>query len=242
MLIVKNTVVVTGAAGGIGAAAVRQFLDAGYEVVGLDRNVSVRTLFDFPSYRGLVVDVTDAGALQDLSLGIGPVSHLVVVAGGALAEEVAADFVEPGVWQASIDANLSSAYNTVYAFREELMAAAGDRSVTLTSSINAIQGFGLIPYSAAKAGLTGMMHGMLRPLGALGIRVNCVLPGTTPTPRTIEEWRGVPDHFDRMAAQVPLGKLGTVDDVATVIRCVALEMSHVHGSEIVVDGGQSKSR
>jgi L-rhamnose 1-dehydrogenase len=194
--------------------------------------------------QSIEVDVTDSSALAEIAASLGPISHLVTVAGGALdAETTTTDGLVPtSCWEDSIRVNLTSAYGTLYAFAPNLQAAHGDRSVTFISSINAIQGYGLVAYSAAKAGLSGMMNALVVPLGRDGIRVNCVLPGTTPTPRTRQEWSHVPDHFTKMAAGVPIGRLGAPEDIADAVHAIALTLTHVHGVELVVDGGQSRSR
>jgi 3-oxoacyl-[acyl-carrier protein] reductase len=93
-------------------------------------------------------------------------------------------------------------------------------------------------YSAAKAGLVGMMHGLVRPLGAEGIRVNTIAPGTIRTPRTERIWAHVPGHFERLADSTALGRLGEPRDVARAYRALALELTHVSGEVLVVDGGQ----
>lgn len=235
-------VVVTGAAGGIGRAVVGSFLAVGCPVVGLDVDVHVEEVSDAPRYRGLRVDVTCPQALAAAAAEVGAVQHLVTVAGGACAEEIDGWLVDPEVWSRSLAVNLSSAYFCVHAFTPGLLRAGLDRSVTFTSSINAVQGFGLTAYSAAKAGLGGLLHALLSPLGSAGVRVNSVLPGTVVTPRALAEWSGSPGHFERMVAGVPLGRLAEPADVARVVQALALSLTHVHGAEVVVDGGQSKFR
>ena len=238
-----TTVVVTGAAGGIGSVVVDSLLAAGCRVVGLDLNVAVTAGREEDLYKGYVVDVTDAAGMRELARQLGPVEHLVGIAGGALDEEIAADgLVDPAVWESSLKLNLSGAYLFLHSFYPNLLAAHGNRSVTLVSSVNATKGFGLVAYSAAKAGMSGLMCSLLTPLGREGIRINLVSPGTTPTPRSLHEWAGNPEHFERMRAQIPLGRLGTPADVAAAVKAVALELTHVHGAELFVDGGQSKSR
>ncbi len=94
-------------------------------------------------------------------------------------------------------------------------------------------------YSAAKAGLTGLMHGLVVPLGRDGIRVNVVAPGTIRTPRTERIWGHVDGHFERLEAGTALGRLGTPEDVARAYLAVIALLTHVTGTVLVVDGGQS---
>jgi NAD(P)-dependent dehydrogenase (short-subunit alcohol dehydrogenase family) len=74
------------------------------------------------------------------------------------------------------------------------------------------------------------------------VRVNVVAPGTIPTPSTRKEWAHVPDHFDRMAASVPIGRLGEPEDVAAAFLSLARDLRHVSGQTLIVDGGQSRGR
>jgi len=239
-------VLVTGAAGAIGSATVRQLLGRGYRVIGLDRRDEVVGLVEDEAYSGVCGEAADVGVLEGLVSGL---DRLVCVAGGALPQEVGDPrrMADAATWEATLRDNLTGPYLAVLACRDLLEASSGDASVTFVSSINATDGFGLAAYSAAKAGLLGLVAGLLGlvagllgPMGSSGVRVNAVVPGTVPTSRTLREWSGHPGHFERMAGGVPLGRLGSPDDVAAAITALALDLHHVHGTDLVVDGGQSR--
>lgn len=243
----RELVIVTGAAGGIGSATCRAFLAGGYPVVGLD--VAPRVI-EPPApgeYTGFVADARDLGAVTAVLGGLSTrVSHLVTCAGIALLAETTNDagFGLPDVttFRESVDLNLTSHYVALSAVWPQLRDGSGNRSVGFASSINAMQGFGMPAYSAAKAGLIGLVRALVVPLGACGVRVNAVAPGTVPTPGTRAEWAHVPEHFDDMAALVPLRKLGHPDDVAAAFLALARDLTHVSGQTLVVDGGQSLHR
>jgi NAD(P)-dependent dehydrogenase (short-subunit alcohol dehydrogenase family) len=110
------------------------------------------------------------------------------------------------------------------------------------SSVNAFQGWGEPAYSAAKAGLIGLVHALTVPYGTRGIRINAVAPGTIDTPNTRAEDARDPDHFEVMQLGVPLGRLGQPDDVAAVLLALARDMQHVTGQVLTVDGGQTIQR
>lgn len=239
------TVLVTGAAGAIGSATVAWFLERGCTVVGLDR---VEAAVDDDGYRHRLVDLADAdavkGAVDDALAGLPPLRHVLAIAGGALPGEPQSAgepwSVTPDTFRASLDANLVTQHVTVWASAPHLLAADGaDRSVVLTSSFNGFTAQGMPAYSAAKAGLVGLMNGLVGPFGQRGVRVNVVAPGTVVTPRTVALWSGVPGHFERLEATSPLGRLAEPADVADSIGALALVMRHVTGQLVVVDGGQS---
>ena len=239
---------VTGANGAIGRATVRAFLEAGFGVVGLDREPAVVEVVGAVGYRGVAVDLRDEDAL-DGALAVvpevGPLAHVVGIAGGALPGEPETEddpvTIEPRLFRDSIEANLTTQFLALRASLPLLRETEGDRSLVLTSSWNALTGCGLPAYSAAKAGLVGMMHALVRPLGREGIRINVVAPGTVRTPRTERLWRGAPGHFERLTATSALGRLGTPEDVARAVMVLARDLTHVTGHVLVVDGGQLHS-
>ena len=242
----QGTILVSGASGAIGNATVRWFLNRGWAVLGVDRAPSTMTE---PGYRHLVADLEDAAALshalREALEAAPPLRHVVAIAGGALpGEPQTADepwTVSTELFRASIEANLTTQFVTVQASLPALLASSDDRSIVLTSSFNAFTAQGMPAYSAAKAGLSGMMNGFVGPLGRRGVRVNVVAPGTVVTPRTERLWSHDQDDFERLAAISAMGRLARPDDVADSIGALASSMHHVTGQVLFVDGGQSLS-
>lgn len=238
-------VVVTGAAGSIGSATVRALLDADCEVLGIDRDPSVSDVGG-AGYQSVVVDVADDGAERTIgeALADRPLHHLIGVAGGALPGEPESQhdpmLLEPDLFRRSLEANLTSQFLVLRSALPALRRGiAADRSVTVTSSFNALSAQGMPGYSAAKGGLIGMMYALVDPLGRDGIRINVVAPGTIRTPRTEKLWSLTQGHFERLEKGTALARLGEPDDVARTMVALALSLSHVTGQVIVVDGGQS---
>lgn len=240
----NETVVVTGDAGAIGSATTDLFLETGRTVLGLDLVERTPTASD--RYHTVVTDLVDEAAVEEalkVLEELPPLRHVVAIAGGALPEEPRTKdepwSMDTDLFRASLERNLISQFITLKAAQIWLQESqAGDRSITLTSSFNALSAQGMPAYSAAKAGLIGMMHGLVGPLGANGIRVNVVAPGTIRTPRTERIWGHEPGHFERLTATTALGRLGEPQDVARAYRALALELTHVTGEVLVVDGGQ----
>ncbi|HET6173110.1 MAG TPA: SDR family oxidoreductase [Gaiellales bacterium] len=236
-------VLVTGAAGGLGSALVDVLVGRGDRVVAIDRAPSER--HDVVAY---ALDLADERAVEDaLSDAVRrgfELRHVVAIAGGALPEEkTGADLADLplDVFRASLELNLVTAWITLRAALGHLRRAGGDRSITLTTSTDALASYGLPAYAAAKAGLIGLVHSLAGPLAADGIRINAVAPGDVPTPRNVREWAHVPDWYDRLREGAPLGRLGTPEDVAAAYLAL-IDMRHVTGQVIVVDGGQTISR
>jgi len=247
----KGAVLISGAAGGIGAATVDRFLASGYEVAGIDISPSVETIRT-GRYRGRVADVTQpeqlAVALNEL-VGDLELRHVVGLAGAVVPEERAIlrqrdPRAAANAFESSLSLNLSSQFSLIHASLPRLESADGDRSIVLCSSVNALRGYGAPAYSAAKAGLIGMMHALATPLGHLGIRVNVVAPGTTRTPVFEEEVSRAGDRgvADKQAQETPLGRIAEPDDVAAVIESLADQLTHVTDEVVRVDGGHLLAR
>lgn len=240
----ERTIVITGAAGAIGTATVLRFLERKFTVLGIDLRESGNL---GAQHHHVIADLSDADATRSTIDGalryLPQVKHSIGIAGGALPDEPATQndigSVEPALFRASIDANLTTQFVFLRVVLRHLrQPLEEDRSITLTSSFNALSAQGMPAYSAAKAGIIGLMYGSLMPLGRLGVRINVVAPGTVRTPRTERLWAAVPDHFAELQAGAPLGRLAQPDDVARTFAALALEMPHVTGQVLVVDGGQ----
>jgi NAD(P)-dependent dehydrogenase (short-subunit alcohol dehydrogenase family) len=242
-----GTVLVTGSAGAIGRATIARFLDLGLTVLGIDRTAQPDERAG-ARYRHITVDLEDAEAteaqIQAAMVKLPQLTHVVGIAGGALPFEPPSqddpESIMPEQFRASLEANLTTQFTVVRASLKFLADAADeDRSITLTSSFNALSAQGMPAYSAAKAGIIGLMHGLVRPLGSRKIRINVVAPGTVRTPRTERLWSGVPGHFERLEDGSALGRLAQASDVADAFVSLAIHLRHVSGHVLVVDGGQS---
>ena len=234
------TVLVTGAAGGIGTATVQAFLGAGFDVVGLDR----RPAESQPGYTHVLVDLLDDAAVHGAVAEVGAIRHVVCIAGGALVPEKTTDdpaALELEVWRASLEQNLTAQFITLQASLPGLRQIDGDRSITFVSSTDALLSCGLPAYAAAKAGLIGLVHALTGPLGAEGIRINAVAPGDIPTERNVAEWGHIDGWYSRMREATALDRLVTTDEVAGAFLAVATQLTSLTGQTIVVDGGLTVS-
>ena len=136
----------------------------------------------------------------------------------------------------SIDLNLKSHLFIVQRALELLKRTpGGDRSITVVSSINAVRSHGLPAYSAAKAGIIGLVNATAKELGDLGIRINAVLPGTVPTLRTLKQ----PKDFEALRRSTLLGRLAQPHEIGQVIACLAIDCTCISAQAILADCGQS---
>jgi 3-oxoacyl-[acyl-carrier protein] reductase len=157
----------------------------------------------------------------------------VVVNNAGVISFVPADKLPPAEWQRMIDNNLTAAF---LVSQRALPLLDEGASVINIGSAAAFLGMPLrAHYTAAKAGLVGLTRSMVKELGPRGIRVNVVSPGPVETDDDEEKYEALRTHY---APNVPLRRLGAVEDVAGVVLFLASDLSrYVTGANIPVDGG-----
>lgn len=240
---------VTGASGSIGRATVRGLAARRGLVVTLDR----RPLQEPEAglvLRHLPVDLTDDAATAAAFALLPPerdLRHVIGIAGGGDSAELAqadAATEELVIFARVVTNNLHTAFVTIRHAVPMLRAASGDRSITLVGSINAFGGYGAPGYSAAKAGLIGLVNALAPPLGADGIRINCLVLGTVDTEnlRLLAAERPEPLDLSALAARAPLRRVLDPDEVARALVATAHDLTGMTGASVVLDNGQTHIR
>lgn len=234
----QGTVLVVGGAGAIGTAVVRAYRGRGVDVIVIDEtSLPAATAANGVDYiRADVTDDDDVSAARAHVASLDRrVRHVVSLAGGAMDTEFGA-FADTSVAtiRASLELNLTSHVLLTRAF-VPLLDLGGDCSLTLVSSINALRDYGLPAYSAAKAGLIGFARAMATELGAQGIRINVVVPGTVVTGSTSTQ----PKDFEGLRRGSALGRLAVPDDIAAAVLAVSHDLRAMTGQLLVVDCGQT---
>lgn len=255
----KSTIV-TGAGSGIGEAAARLFAAEGARVTCADINgdaVAAVAADIGDAAQAMAVDVGDPDACEamvqqtvDAYGGVDAVYANAGVAGSGRAGDLDID-----EWNRVIRINLTGVWLSVkYALPH--MIAAGGGSLVLQASVGGVIGVpGIASYAAAKAGVIGLTKQMAVDYGPDNIRVNAVCPGTVPTPlvRATYENRGgfsatanapadatIDELIDAAKVRHPIGRLGTVEDIAQLaLHLASDESAWTTGTSIAIDGGMS---
>lgn len=237
-----QTLVITGAAGGIGSETVRVFAAGGANVVLAD--ISLERLEDTARRLGLQEDkyllVEYDASSRDSAESLvsqavekfGSIDHLVPCAG--IYRDRLVEDMTPEEWNETLRINLDGVYWVTRAAIPHLSPGA---SIVNVSSVSAYRGSALhAHYSAAKAGVLGLARSLVLELGARKIRVNSVSPGIIDTPMTqgLLKRRG-----EELIAMTPLGRNGKPEETASVIAFLSSSAaSFVNGENIHINGGQ----
>jgi 3-oxoacyl-[acyl-carrier protein] reductase len=237
---------VTGASRGIGQAIALHLAQAGALVIGTSTSEGgaaavtqalVQSAHIAQSGRGMVLNVTDVGACDQI------IDHIVkefgsldiLVNNAGITQDQLAMRMKDDDWDQVIQTNLSAVFRLSRAVLRPMMRAKGGRIIHVTSIVGHMGNPGQANYAAAKAGVAGMSRSLAREIGSRNITVNCVAPGfiDTDMTRALSE-----EQQNALKGNIPLGRLGTADDVANAVVFLASEQAgYVTGTTLHVNGG-----
>lgn len=236
---------VTGGTRGMGAAIAQRLLDAGAKVVVTGRTRGEATPAGATFVAG---DVSTASGVKEVAAtaleALGGLDILVNNAGGAVPFADGTASIPDEEWQAAFDLNLLAAVRLTNAVLPALQESKVASVVNISSNASKMAFGPFAHYCAAKAALDMYSRALALDLGPKGIRVNVVSPGPVNTPggtearKAFSDATGAPaDAFDQA---VPLGRLGSPDDVAEIVALVASDRGKwMTGANILVDGGMT---
>ena len=235
---------VTGAGGGMGLAIARGLLDEGCAVTGFDLKARPES-FDAPAGQALFVqgDLTDdpkvGRAVDETFARHGRLDYLVNTAGVLLfGEDKSAAEIDLALWDRVMSVNLKS---VVHACRHAIprLRETGGGAMVHIATIQCLRGDAAPQdaYQASKAGVAALSKSLAVQLAGSGIRSNVIHPGPTLSPMQ-QRWYDDPEAAADVAGQVPLGRLGTPQDIAHAsLFLLSDEASYITGTELIVDGG-----
>jgi NAD(P)-dependent dehydrogenase (short-subunit alcohol dehydrogenase family) len=231
--------VVTGAAGGIGAATVEVFQREGATVVGVD------LLDGAPGDLALSVDVTEEFAVQQMYAQVaeryGRIDILFNNAGISPDDDTSVLETTLEAWQRVQDVNLKSVFLCCKHGIPHLLEGGGG-SVINTASFVAVMGAATsqISYTASKGGVLALTRELGVEFARSGVRVNALCPGPVDTPLLQELFAKDPERARRRLVHVPMGRFGRADEIANGVLFLASdESSFMTASTFLIDGGLS---
>jgi NAD(P)-dependent dehydrogenase (short-subunit alcohol dehydrogenase family) len=245
MRLLGKRAIVTGGARGIGHGVATRFLQEGANVVVIDRNETdlqaSSVEWKKAGYEVVVLacDLSDRKRLEEVAFEAisiwNGVDILINNAGIAFREPFLG--ISQEHWDAVLDVNLNSMFRLSQIVAQKMVDQNTGGSIVNMSSKNGILASSMLAhYNVSKAGVILLTQSMAVELAKNGIRVNAVSPGLIDTPldRELKLKENLPD----MSTRTPMGRLGTIEEVANVFLFLASEeSSYVTGATIVVDGG-----
>jgi len=238
----EKVALVTGASRGIGRAIAVQLASGGALVVCAARGENADDTVTAIQAAGgraerVSVDVTDAAALAALPGDIvkrhGRLDILVSNAG--ITRDQLLMRMKREDWDAVLATNLTATFTLAQAAMRPMLKQRGGRLIAISSVVGQMGNAGQSNYAASKAGLIGFCKALAREVASRAITVNVVAPGMIDTDMT----RAITDNAQvNWADQIPLGRLGTPDDVAAAVRFLASdEAAYITGHVLAVNGG-----
>lgn len=231
-------VVITGGGRGIGLATARRFLAQGSRVVVVDLAMTDPDL----DAEFLPVDVTDAEAVEAAASDV--VARLgapdVVLNAAGIVRSASAEDMTVADWRQVVDIDLSGTFYVCQAFGRRMLDAGRGSVINIASMSGSISNFPQkqVSYNAAKAGVVHLTKTLAGEWADRGVRVNSVSPGYIATDLTAALLEREPELGVTWRERTPMGRLGTPDEVASVILFLASEASSfMTGSDVIADGG-----
>jgi 2-hydroxycyclohexanecarboxyl-CoA dehydrogenase len=239
--------VVTGGASGMGEATCHELGRRGHKVAVLDldgeaaHRVAEELRTDGVAALGIGADVSDRRAVEDafakIRSELGPVHILVTSAG--LVDFAPFTDITPESWQRLIDVNLSGTFHCCQVAVPDMLEAGWGRIVMISSSSAQRGSPGMAHYAASKGALLSLTKSLAREYGPAGITVNNVPPSGIETP--MQHQSQAAGHLppnEQMAASIPVGHLGTGDDIAAAVGFLCSEEAgFITGQTLGVNGG-----
>jgi len=233
---------VTGASRGIGRAIAARLAERGASVIAAARGDNAEAAAAAIRDAGhraeaVSVDVTDIAALAELPAAIvarhGRLD--IVVSNAGITRDQLLMRMKRDDWDAVIATNLTATFTLAQAALRPMLKQRSGRIIAVSSVVGQMGNAGQTNYAASKAGLIGFAKALAREVASRGVTVNVIAPGMIDTDMT----RAIADKAQvDWAAQIPLGRLGTVDDVAAAACYLASdEASYITGHVLAVNGG-----
>ena len=236
----NDIALVTGASRGIGQAIARGLAASGARVIGTATSAAGAEAVSSwlgNNGRGAVLDVGSAASIDALLGDLDARNEMptILINNAAITRDTLLLRMKPEDWDAVIATNLTSVFRLSKGCLKRMMKERRGRIVSLTSIVGLTGNAGQANYAAAKAGILGFTKSLAKEIASRGITVNAVAPGfiDTDMTRALND-----DQRSALTAQVPMARLGSVDDIAAaVLFLCGPGATYITGETLHVNGG-----
>ncbi|WP_153454377.1 3-oxoacyl-ACP reductase [Companilactobacillus mishanensis] len=233
-----QTVIVTGAASGIGLSQAKLFLDNNATVVALDNNEIPLRNSNLHTLIGDVSDISTFDKLRELIQSLSGKVDVVCNTAGVLDDYRNAIDTSVNQWNDTIQTDLTSQFLMIKAVLPIMLEQNHGVFVNMASIAGLVAGGGGIAYTAAKHAVIGMTKQLDIDYAGRGIRANCIAPGAIDTPMNAADFAGDGKMAKWVANETPAKRWATPDEVAELSLFLASKRSdYIHGGVVPIDGG-----
>ncbi len=241
-----KVVLITGAGGGVGTALTRAFLSRGATVAAIEREGRLLgelalelEIAERERLHSFTFDLSNIAALpaivEEVIARAGPIDVLVNNAGIMLPGP--AIEIDEAVWDAMHTVNLKACFFLARSVARHMQSRRGGRIINVASQLGIVGRDNCAPYTASKGGLVLLTKSLALEWATDKILVNAIAPGPLRTPMT-EPFLGEPQFVHAINEAVPLGRIGSPEEIVGAALLLASEAgSYMTGSVVVVDGG-----
>ena len=243
----KKVALVTGASRGIGKAIAQQLCADGFTVVGTaTSDGGAQRISEYLAELGnggcgMTLDVGDDDSVSLVIKAIGEAygAPLVLVNNAGITKDNLLMRMKAEEWSDVVNTNLSSLYRMSKACLRGMTKARWGRIINITSVVGSMGNAGQSNYAATKAGAEGFSRALAKEIGSRSVTVNCVAPGFIATDMTAQLSDG---QKDAMLGQIPLGRLGAPEEIASLVGFLSSEAAgYITGETVHINGGMYMS-
>lgn len=234
----QKVAVITGGSGGLGRAILKEIAAVGFfPVIIFKSSPHAENIARECGGFALRVDVKSFSEVEkifsDIALRCGKINALINCAGIQISRLIGK--MTPEEFNDVIQVNLCGTWNCIKAAQPYLAANPDGGAIVNMGSIASQTGdVGIANYAAAKAGIVGLTHSLAKEFARHKITVNVVSPGYIESGM----WFNIPAKYrEKLATEIPLGRLGTAEEVARLVRFLVVENTYMTGQELSINGG-----
>lgn len=239
----QRCAVVTGASRGIGSAVAKGLADAGYTVVGTAtgktglRLIESELCANYPACIALELNVAQDDSIEQFlsNLEAHKLKPLVLVNNAGITRDNLLLRMKDDEWNEVLTTNLSSIFKLSKPLLRNMLKARTGRIINIGSVVGSAGNAGQTNYAASKAGMVGLTKSLAREVAIRGITVNTIAPGFIDSDMTKAV---APQQREMMLAQVPAGRLGDPDEIASAVVFLASDAAgYITGETLHINGG-----
>ena len=239
----EKVAIVTGSSRGIGEAIATRLSNCGAKIILIARNADKLKIVQerITSQGGIAESITgDVSSLDSIAEIISSTNEKwgridILVNNAGVARDNIIMRMKEDDWDEVMSINLKGCFNGIKSVTRPMIKNKAGRIINITSVVGQIGNAGQSNYAASKAGIMGLTKSMAKELGSRNITVNAVAPGYITTDMTDKL---NDDVNEKMISSIPLGRLGTPDDVANLVCFLASDdAGYITGQTFNVDGG-----